>query len=122
VTDPINWTPDRRRTPRVDLLADLQGHIVTLDEQVQVTQLGLGGMTIETTAPLSPRLVHDFRISSLDATITVHGCVVHSRVVIRGDAVSYLSGIEFTEPSPETLQAVRRIIEGTASASGKDAG
>jgi c-di-GMP-binding flagellar brake protein YcgR len=108
---------DRRRTPRVDLLAELQGHAVTLDEQVQVTQLSLGGMTVETTAPLSPRVQHDFRISLAGATLTVHGRVVHSRVVIRGDAVSYVAGLEFVEPTPAARDGIRRIIEASQAPS-----
>lgn len=110
--------PDRRRTPRVDLLADLQGHLVTLDEQVQVKQLSLGGMTVETTAPLSPRVQHDFRISLAESTLTVHGRVVHSRVVIRGDNVSYVAGVEFVDPTPTAQDGIRRIIEETQSPAG----
>jgi c-di-GMP-binding flagellar brake protein YcgR len=105
--------PERRRTPRVDLLADLQGHVVTLDEQVQVRQLSLGGMTVETTAPLSPRVQHDFRISMAESTLTVHGRVVHSRVAIRGDTVSYVAGIEFVDATPAARDGIRRIIEET---------
>jgi hypothetical protein len=111
VDEKLDWTTDRRRTPRVDLLAELQGHIVTLDEVVQVTQLSLGGMTVETTAPLSPKLLHDFRISFGSSTVMVHGRVVHSRVVIRGDTIAYVAGIEFADPAPWVIQGIRRVIE-----------
>jgi hypothetical protein len=108
---------ERRHTPRVDLLADLHGHIVTLDEQVRVRQLSLGGLTVETTAPLSPRLVHDFRISFGNASTTVHGRVIHSRVVIDGDTVSYVAGIQFVDPGADALDLIRLVIDQTHAAS-----
>lgn len=107
----FDWMPERRRYPRIDLLADVQGHLVTLDEQVQVRQLSLGGMTVETTAPLSPRLVHDFRISFGPDAVTVHGRVVHSRVSVDGDCVTYVSGIRFEDPTPAALDAIRRHLD-----------
>ena len=111
MNETFNWTSDRRRSPRVDLLAVLQGHVVTLDEQVGVRQLSLLGMTVETTAPLSPRLQHDFRISFGSSATTVHGRVVHSRVVVEGDRVTYLAGVEFVDISAEALESIGRIID-----------
>lgn len=107
----FEWIPDRRRAPRVDLLADLHGHLVTLDEQVQVKQISLGGMTIETTAPLSPRLVHDFRVTFSERAVTLRGRVIHGRVAVAGDAVTYVSGVQFVDPPPEALTAVREFVD-----------
>lgn len=107
----FDWMPERRRYPRIDLLADVQGHLVTLDEQVRVRQLSLGGMTVETTAPLSPRLVHDFRITFGSDAVTMHGRVVHSRVSVDGDRVTYVSGIRFEDPTPAALDAIRRHLD-----------
>jgi hypothetical protein len=76
--------PERRQSPRVDLLAELQGRIVTLEE-VRVTQLSLGGMTIETGVPLSPRSSHEFRLSYGNRTAVLKGHVAHSRVKVDGD-------------------------------------
>jgi hypothetical protein len=101
---------ERRRSPRVDLLADLHGHLVTLDERVQVTQIGAGGMTVETTAPLSPRVEHDFRLTVGDRAITVKARVVHSRLSIQEDSVSYVAGLEFLAPGPELLAVVGDIV------------
>lgn len=114
----FDWMPERRRNPRIDLLADVQGHLVTLDEQVHVRQLSLGGMTIETTAPLSPRLVHDFRITFGPDVVTLHGCVVHSRVLVDGDRVTYVSGIRFEDPTPAALEAIRRHLDEIRGGSG----
>ena len=106
----VEWLPERRRSRRVDLLADLEGHLVTLDEKVQVTQISLGGMTIETSAPLSPRIDHDFRLSIGDQAVHVRAHVVHSRVMVRGDSVSYLAGVQFLDPTPEAIGVIREFI------------
>jgi len=107
----IGWVPDRRRVARVDLLADLEGHLVTLDERVQVKQISLAGMTVETSAPLSPRVDHEFRLVIGPHSVLVRAHVVHSRVAVRGDTVSYLSGVEFVGPSPEALAVVQEFID-----------
>jgi c-di-GMP-binding flagellar brake protein YcgR len=107
----FEWIPDRRRVARVDLLADLEGHLVTLDERVQVKQISLAGMTVETSAPLSPRVDHEFRLAIGSHSVLVRAHVVHSRVTVREDTVSYLAGVEFVEPSPDVLAVVREFIE-----------
>jgi c-di-GMP-binding flagellar brake protein YcgR len=101
---------ERRRSPRVALLAELEGHAVTLDEKVQVRELSLGGMTVETTAPLSPRLVHDFRVELGSARIIVHARLVHSRVEVRGDSVAYIAGVEFTGVSAQDHERIRQFL------------
>lgn len=109
--DNLDWVPDRRRTVRVDLLADLEGHLVTLDERVQVKQISLAGMTVETSAPLSPRVDHEFRLAIGTHAVHVRARVVHSRVAVRGDTVSYLAGVEFIDAAPDALAVVREFID-----------
>jgi hypothetical protein len=102
---------DRRRSPRIDLLADLHGHLVTLDERVLVRQIGTGGMIVETTAPLSPRTEHDFRLTVGSTAFTVKARVVHGRVSVDGDSVSYVTGLEFVALPPESLAAIGELVE-----------
>jgi len=116
----FDWMPDRRRALRIDLLADLQGHLITLDEQVTVRQMSVDGLTIETTAPLSPRVVHDFRLTLGDQTVVIKGRVMHSRVSVRQDQVTYLSGVQFVESVPEVLDAVRVFVESATSDTPRD--
>jgi hypothetical protein len=106
----LDWARERRRGARVDLLAELQGHVVTLDETITVRQVGPGGLTIETTAPLSARVTHDFRVTVDDRTALVRARLAHSRVQMQGDAVSYLSGLEFVEPSQDAIHILDEIV------------
>jgi hypothetical protein len=111
MTKTLEWMPDRRRTPRVDLLAEVEGHLVNLDERVKVRQLSLGGMTVETTAPLSTGVDHDFRVSLGDEAVTLRARVVHARVVVDGDAVAYIAGLQFVDPTPHLLEVIRTFLD-----------
>lgn len=117
----LDWRPDRRRSPRVDLLADLQGHVVTLDDRVLVRQISEGGLTIETTAPLSLRQYHDFRLSVGMRSAVVRARVLHNRVQVRGDLVAYVAGLEFVDLSDDARAALAMILE-MAQAEGDDPG
>ena len=105
------WQPERRRDRRVDLLADLEGHLITLDEKVQVTQISVGGMTIETSAPLSPRVDHEFRLAIGDHAVHLRAHIVHSRVAVRGDSVSYIAGVQFLDVTPEARLVIGEFID-----------
>jgi hypothetical protein len=102
--------PERRRTPRVDLLAEYLGHLVTLDEPVHLRQLGEGGMTVATVVPISPTVEHEFRFTIGERAVHVRARVVHSRVLVRDDVVTYLTGLEFLDLSPEILAVLAELI------------
>jgi hypothetical protein len=101
---------DRRQTPRVDLLREFQGHLLALDEAVTVQQLGPGGLTVVASVPLSPTQIHDLRLTLDDEVISVRARVVHSRAVVDGDDVSYMSGLAFVDPPAETLAIIEHFI------------
>jgi PilZ domain len=101
---------DRRQTPRVDLLREFQGHVLALDEAVSVQQFGPGGLTVVAAVPLSPTQIHDLRLTLDDEVITLRARVVHSRAVVDGDDVSYMSGLAFVDPAAETLAIIEHFI------------
>lgn len=107
----IDWMPDRRRSARVELLAELQGQLLALDEDVRIRQVSLGGLQLETSAPLSLRDTHDLRIGFDEGTAVVKARVLHSRVSINSDQVTYLSGVEFLNPSSDALALLAALIE-----------
>lgn len=102
--------PERRRTPRLDLLADCLGHLVTLDEPVHVRQIGEGGMTVATAVPISPTVEHEFRFTLGERAVHIRTRVVHSRVQVRDDVVTYLTGVEFLDPSPDVRAVLADFI------------
>ena len=106
----IDWMPDRRRAARVELLAELQGQLLALDEDVRIRQVSLGGLQLETSAPLSLRDVPDLRISVNGREVDVRARVLHSRVAIARDQVTYVSGVEFVDPSPIAIELLSALM------------
>ena len=101
---------DRRQTPRVDLLREFQGHLIALDQAVTVQQLGPGGLTVVAAVPLSPTHIHDLRLTLDDEVLSVRARVVHSRAVVDSDDVTYVSGLAFVDPPPETRAVIEHFI------------
>lgn len=109
-----NAGQERRLAPRVDLLIELKGSLIALGEAVSVQQLSLRGMTVQTTVPLSPNMAHDFRLNLADQTLDVRTRVVHTRMVVDRDEVSYISGLAFVDLTPAaeaTLDALVTSLE-----------
>ena len=106
----IDWMPDRRRSARVELLAHLQGQLLALDEVVRVRQVSAGGLQLETSAPLSLREEHELRLAFNDRSVIVRARVLHSRVSIDSDHVTYVSGVEFISPSPDAVALVTDLL------------
>lgn len=104
---------DRRRSPRIELLGQVQGTNVTHGQAVCVREISLGGMAIETPMPFDVGTVHAFRLTlGDDSTVELVGRVMHSRrVEADGDALSYLTGIQFVDDESEDGPSiVERIV------------
>jgi len=107
---------ERRLSPRVNLLMELKGDLIALDEPATVQQLSLRGMTVHTNVPLSPNGTHEFRLHLASGTLDVRTRVVHSRVVVERDDVSYISGLAFVELTPDAEAALDTLIHSLETA------
>jgi len=104
-------TDNKRDTERIELLGALQGEVMVY-QPTMVRQISEGGMQVETTYPLQLDSLHDFRLSLGDRSIVVKGRVAHSRISdVDQDAVTYLSGVEFIEPSERLTTVISDFIE-----------
>jgi hypothetical protein len=104
------WEPDRRQAPRIDLLMPLRGDLIAVNEAARVLQLSARGMMVETTVPLSPRDAHEFRLTLNGQPIQVKTRVVHSRMAVDRDDVTYVSGLEFIEVDPAAASGIAAFI------------
>lgn len=102
---------ERRRSSRVDIVKHVAGRVVPVNSHVQVKQMSLGGMVIETDAELSPRGVHEFRLRLTDGAETlVRGHIVHGRFEVKYGGVKYTLGVEFAFVPVESAELIRRFI------------
>jgi hypothetical protein len=101
---------ERRQWPRVNLLSEFQGHLVALDEEVRVVQLGSGGMTIAAAIPLELDHRYDLQLTVDERSITVQARVVHLRTTIDRDEFTYVIGMQFADLPPEVAAAIDAFL------------
>lgn len=89
---------ERRRSPRVDLVGELQGELVSLEMPVRVREISLGGMSVETNKPFDVESRHSFMLTLGDGSgVYVLGRVAYSRRIVGPDTVAFVSGIQFLD-------------------------
>jgi hypothetical protein len=115
-TSEWNAGRERRLAPRVNLLMELKGDLIALDESATVQQLSLRGMTVLTNIPLGPNGTHEFRLHLSGRTLDVKTRVVHSRVVVERDDVSYISGLAFVDLTPDAEATLDTLIHSLETA------
>ena len=92
------WTPERRRSDRQDVVFALHARLDDNDTRVTVRQLGMGGMIVETSAPLpAGRAVRVTLGTDRESLAPIDGRVAHSRLLLnqRTAAPVYLTGVAF---------------------------
>jgi c-di-GMP-binding flagellar brake protein YcgR len=114
------WEPDRRHSPRIDLLVAIRGDLMALNEAARVMQLSAHGMMVETTVPLSPRDTHEFRLSLTGHPLQVKTRVVHSRMAVDRDDVTYVSGLEFIDLDEGAASEIASFIAQAEAAQRRD--
>ncbi len=104
------WEPDRRQAPRIDLLMALRGDLISVNEAARILQMSTRGMMVETTVPLSPRDAHEFRLKLNGHPLHVKTRVVHSRMTVDRDEVTYVSGLEFVDVDAASAGKIEAFI------------
>ncbi len=106
---------ERRRSPRIEILGRVRGHLVSLDMPIVIRDMSLGGMSMETIVPFEVGSVHEFRLTlGDDSWLLLRGEVRHSRnIAPPGAAPCYQCGVQFVDdkPSAESPTTVAAIIE-----------
>lgn len=103
-------TGDRRHLERVPILGSLPGEI-TVDAPMAVKELGLGGLTVETSFPLQLDSLHELRLSLGAVCVLLRGRVVNSSITdVNQDVVIYRSGLEFVEMPERATAALDEYI------------
>lgn len=105
-------TYDRARgSERLELLGALGGEVMVF-QPLLIRQISQGGMQVETGFPLHLDSLHDFRLTLGTQSLVVKGRVAHSHISdVDQDVVTYLSGVEFVEPSEPVAVAIAGFIE-----------
>jgi hypothetical protein len=104
---------DRRRSPRVGLVTDQHGPLVSVDVIVVVREASSGGFSVESQLPFPVGSQHAFRFQNQSGqAATVRAVCRHCMRINRSDTSSYIAGFEFVAQPAENL---RLIIETVSS-------
>jgi hypothetical protein len=100
VTGP--WTGrDKRRSPRIDVLRRVKGHLVELDTPILVHDLSRSGFSVVSELPFDAGQTLSFRLTGEDGgSVTVTGEAVHSHAMAHTHGL-HLTGFKFI-PGPLT--------------------
>jgi hypothetical protein len=102
---------ERRRAPRVQILGRLHGRIVTVDAPVEIREISLGGMSLESEIAFPVGAVHQFELFLGDgATVAVSAQARHSRQVDSVSPVRYLTGFQFIDEDPNPDGQVTKLV------------
>jgi hypothetical protein len=104
---------ERRRTPRVEVLGRVQGHVVTLDLPVIVCEISLGGMSLETPFEFPVGDLQHFVLTLGDgSTLSLAGREAYCRSVAGADNPrAFRTGIQFEDDAPEEPAPVADLLE-----------
>jgi hypothetical protein len=105
---------DQRRSPRLEIMGTLSGHVVSVNRRVELRDLSFGGFAAETEDPFTPGSIHKFRFTTQDAgTAELWARTVHCRakVASNGSPV-YAIGFEFLyQGSRAVRDAINVLID-----------
>ena len=104
---------DRRRSARVEIVGRIHGHAVSLDVQVEVKEISLGGMALITPFPFPVGAHHEFLLTLGDgSTVYLRGNVVHCRnVAPPTDPETFVTGFRFVDEEEAQNDHVENLIE-----------
>lgn len=103
-------TDDKRAVDRTPIPGQVAGE-VTVFQPMTILDMSECGAQIETPYKLQNDSLHDFRLSLGDRSVIVKGRVVYCQIgELREGTVLYRSGVEFTEPSPHAIVAIRDFV------------
>ena len=102
---------ERREQERFPILGDLEGEVMVF-QPMAITELGRGGIQIETGFPFQIDSIHELRLALGAQPIVVKGRVTHCSIVdVEQEFVRYRSGIEFVDLSDRLRDVVGIFVD-----------
>jgi len=114
----LSPAPERRRSPRLQLLGEVHGQLVDMAVPIVVRNLSEGGFSIDTTLEFPDDAVHRFRLtpSGSDDALIVQARAVHSYMTVVDKLARFVTGFAFTPDQPNTTHsAIERFVDETRS-------
>jgi hypothetical protein len=106
----VEMALERRQSPRIDILGELQGQAILLDETIEIRQMSEGGITIVTRYPFKIQSLHDFQLTAGSESMIVSGRIVHRRMLVERDETFYVLGVQFIDVAEKAGSWIREFL------------
>lgn len=105
---------ERRASPRLEVLDQLHGHLVSLNVQLEMRDLGPGGFSTESVVPFPLGARHHFRLTTADdVEVLIEAIVIHRRPAYSADGLThFIAGFAFVhDPVHDTAADICRLLD-----------
>ena len=94
---------ERRRAPRVQILGQLHGRLVTIDAEVHIREISLGGMSLVSGIQFPDGALHQFELMLGDgARVAVSARARHSKAIPGEGEPRFVTGFQFVDDEEST--------------------
>ena len=101
---------ERRDEERISILGALPGEVMVF-QAMTITEIGRGGVLIETAFPFHTDSLHELRLALGDHPIIVKGRVTHCSIVdVDQEFIRYRTGFQYIEPSERVDSAIAAFV------------
>jgi c-di-GMP-binding flagellar brake protein YcgR len=102
---------DRREDERYSILGALGGAVMVF-LPMAITEIGRGGVQVETPFAFQIDSLHELRLALGDRPIVVKGRVTHCSIIdVDHELVKYRTGLEFVELPPRVAEAIESFVD-----------
>jgi PilZ domain len=108
----VNQKPERRRSPRLEILGRIQGIVRPLDVPIRLLNLGLGGFLMQTPNQFAIGEIHEFQFTvSKQDPIVLRARIAHAMRVTVDHVPLYAFGLEFVDgDTPAGRAAIESLV------------
>jgi hypothetical protein len=110
---PERLSQERRRSPRIEILGQIHGEVVSLDLPILLREVSFGGFSAETPIQFPLGVAHAFRFSPAgEEALILTARVTYSRPAAADEsATTYITGFEFAHKHAQTRESVDELID-----------
>ena len=103
---------ERRRSPRLEVLAEIHGHVIALDVHITLLNISQGGFLMQAPVNFPVGAIHDFRFTARHREpVVLPARIVHAVRATAGGTASYVMGLEFVDRGTAAReQAIEGLI------------
>ena len=107
---------DRRRNPRISVVARIHSHLVTLNMPTTILDFSAGGFLMQSPVAFPVGAIEEFRFTAENVEVILRARVMRVLTAYRSDGMVYMTGLQFLEEQSEPISRLLATVTATAPA------